>query len=241
VLEKYRNFLNEETAEEKRQAEILKAIQRSIYGQESGYGKIKTDRPNYAGAMGPMQIMPGTWNDMKKRGLIPKDFDIKNPEHNMSGGNALIADYYKRYAGDPAKVYAAYYGGTGAINKDGTINTHWRDRKNPKAPSVGDYIAQASAKAGFTDVPVVSAKPSATTATISQEPKPATTAPAVAATTVEPVSTSTTPPVATQAPKPEFKDVFNYDAYSKAAERGDDISNLAKFMKPGTATQFGIY
>jgi hypothetical protein len=126
--------------------EKLKAIQRSIYGQESGYGRAKTDKPNYAGARGPMQIMPATWQDMKNRGLIPKDYDIKNPEHNQAGGNALIADYYTRYSGDPAKIYAAYYAGPGAINKDGTINTQWRDKKNPKAPSVGEYIAQASSK-----------------------------------------------------------------------------------------------
>jgi hypothetical protein len=126
--------------------EKLRAIQRSIYGQESGYGRAKTDKPNYAGARGPMQIMPATWRDMKNRGLIPKDYDIKNPEHNQAGGNALIADYYTRYGGDPAKIYAAYYAGPGAINKDGTINTHWRDKKNPKAPSVGEYIAQASSK-----------------------------------------------------------------------------------------------
>lgn len=131
------------------QLDPLTALQRGIYGQESGYGKAKTDRPNYAGATGPMQIMPATFDWMKKKKIIPKDFDIKNPDHNKQAGNALIAHYYQRYQGDTAKVAAAYYAGPGAINKDGTINTHWRDKKNPKAPTVGEYINQTLAKANL--------------------------------------------------------------------------------------------
>jgi len=127
----------------------LAAIQRGIFGQESGYGKAKTNKPNYAGAVGQMQIMPGTFDWIKKLKLIPQDYDINNPKHNREAGNALIAHYYKKYQGDPAKVAAAYYGGPGAINKDGTINTHWRDRKNSKAPTVGQYIDQTLAKANL--------------------------------------------------------------------------------------------
>jgi hypothetical protein len=134
---------------EKEKEDPLAAIQRGIYGQESGSGKAKTDRPNYAGAMGPMQIMPGTFDWIKTLKLIPQDYDIKNPKHNKEAGNALIAHYYKKYNGDTAKVAAAYYGGPGAINKDGTINTQWRDKKNPKAPTVGQYIDQTLAKANL--------------------------------------------------------------------------------------------
>ena len=137
----------EKSKEEKE--DPLAAIQRGIYGQESGYGKAKTDRPNYAGATGPMQIMPGTFDWLKSLKLIPQDYDIRNPKHNKEAGNALIAHYYKKYQGDPAKVAAAYYGGPGAINKDGTINTHWKDKKNPKAPTVGEYINQTLAKANL--------------------------------------------------------------------------------------------
>lgn len=133
----------------KEKEDPLTALQRGIYGQESGSGKVKTDKPNYAGARGPMQIMPGTFDWMKKLKLIPQDYDIKNPKHNKEAGDALIAHYYKKYQGDPAKVAAAYYAGPGAINKDGTINTHWRDKKNPKAPTVGQYINQTLAKANL--------------------------------------------------------------------------------------------
>jgi hypothetical protein len=120
----------------------LKSIQKSVYGQESGSGTADTSKPNYAGAIGPMQIQPKTFDWLKQLGKIPKDFDIKNPEHNKAGGDALLGYYHDKYKGDPKKVSAAYYGGPGAVNKDGSINTHWRDRKNPKAPTVGQYIQQ---------------------------------------------------------------------------------------------------
>jgi hypothetical protein len=152
-----------EAADTKLDPAVLAAIQRGIYGNESGYGKAKTDKPNYAGARGPMQIIPGTFDWMKKSGIIPKDYDIKNPEQNRAAGNALIAHYYNKYEGDPAKVFAAYYAGPGSINKDGTINTHWRDKKNPKAPNVGGYIDQGLAKAGLSNITYASAKPGTTT------------------------------------------------------------------------------
>ena len=137
------------TEADKEKQDPLTALQRGIYGQESGSGKAKTNRPNYAGARGPMQIMPGTFDWIKKLKLIPQDYDINNPKHNKEAGDALIAHYYKKYDGDSAKVAAAYYAGPGAINKDGTINTQWRDKKNPNAPTVGQYIDQTLAKASL--------------------------------------------------------------------------------------------
>jgi len=192
VLNKYYGFLNEETEKEKKERERLQAIQRGIYGQESGYGKAKTDKPNYAGAMGPMQITPGTFKWMKDSKIIPQDYDIKNPEHNKAAGNALIGHYYQKYQGDPAKVAAAYYAGPGAINKDGTINTHWRDRKNPKAPNVGQYIDSALGKSGIKDVTYTAAKPSAVVATTTTTPTPVKPRADVAAVTT-PTSTITMP------------------------------------------------
>lgn len=120
----------------------LKSIQKSVYGQESGSGTADTSKPNYAGAIGPMQILPKTFDWVKQLGKIPKDYDIKNPEHSKAAGDALLGYYHDKFKGDPKKVYAAYYAGPDAVNKDGSINTHWRDKKNPKAPTVGQYIQQ---------------------------------------------------------------------------------------------------
>ena len=138
---------------------VLAAIQQGIYGNESSYGKAKTDKPNYAGARGPMQILPGTFSDFQKIGVIPKDYDIKNPEQNREAGKAIIAHYYNKYQGDPAKVFAAYYAGAGSIRKDGTINAHWVDSKNPNAPNVGQYIEKGLARSGLSNYTYVPYKP----------------------------------------------------------------------------------
>jgi hypothetical protein len=135
----------------------LKTIQANVYGQESGSGSADTTKPNYAGAIGPMQIMPGTFDWLKQSGKIPQEYDIKNPEQNKAAGDALLSHYHDKYGGDPAKVYAAYYAGPGAVNKDGSINTHWRDLKNDKAPTVGQYIEQAMARSGGNKDSIVTA------------------------------------------------------------------------------------
>ena len=130
--------------------DAVSAVKRGIFNQESSSGKADTSKPNYAGAIGPMQIKQGTFDDLKKEGLIPQDYDINNPEHNKIAGNTLIDKYAKQYKNDPDKIAAAYYGGPGAINKDGTINLDWRDKLNPKAPTVGEYIQQVKQKSGLT-------------------------------------------------------------------------------------------
>jgi len=124
----------------------VKDVQNMVFGQESSFGKADTSKTNYAGATGPMQITMPTFEGLKKKGLIPKDYEINNPQHNKEAGNALIADAYNRYEGDVDKVLAEYYAGPKAINPNGTINTEMRDLKNPNAPTVGQYIPQAKSK-----------------------------------------------------------------------------------------------
>ena len=120
-------------------------VQNMIFGQESNFGQAKTDVPNYAGAIGPGQILPKTWAGLKQKGLIPTSYDINVPEHNIAGSKALVADAYNRYSGDADKVLAEYYAGPDVI-KNGEIQTNWKDLKNPKAPNVGQYIEQAKSK-----------------------------------------------------------------------------------------------
>jgi len=74
----------------------VKDVQNMVYGQESSFGKANTSTPNYAGAQGPMQVTGKTFEGLKKKGLIPKEYNISNPEHNIAAGNALIADAYSR-------------------------------------------------------------------------------------------------------------------------------------------------
>ena len=120
--------------------QMASAVGNAIFQQESNGGKADTSFVNSSNVTGPMQIMESTFNGMKKDGLIPADYDWKNPAHNKDAGFKLVASYAQKYNNDPAKIAAAYYGGPGAVNADGSINRDWRDKKNPKAPTVGEYV-----------------------------------------------------------------------------------------------------
>jgi len=137
--------------EQPKQKYSVKDVQNMVYGQESSYGKADTSKPNYAGAQGPMQVTGKTFEGLKQKGLIPKEYNISNPEHNIAAGNALIADAYSRHEGDVDKVLAEYYAGPKAISKTGEISTSMKDLKNPNAPNVGQYIEQAKSKLQPTD------------------------------------------------------------------------------------------
>jgi len=144
-MDDFASFITGGSAPSKKPQYSLPDVQNMIYGQESDFGKAKTKDPNYAGAVGPYQIVPKTFEGAKKLGLIPADYDINNPKHNEEAGKALIADSYKRYGGDADKVMAEYYAGPDVI-KNGEIQTHWKDLKNAKAPTVGQYIEQAKTR-----------------------------------------------------------------------------------------------
>lgn len=141
----FTSFITGGSASSKKPQYSLEDVQNMVFGQESSFGKADTSKPNYAGAIGPGQILPKTWEGAKKQGLIPADYDINNPKHNLEGSKALVADAYKRYEGDADKVLAEYYAGPKVI-KDGEIQTNWKDLKNEKAPNVGQYIEQAKSK-----------------------------------------------------------------------------------------------
>jgi len=73
------------------------------------------------GALGCMQIMPGTARayDPALQGLSDaqvRDRLLNNDAYNMQLGAQIYADLYSRYDGDERLVFAAYNGGTGANN-----------------------------------------------------------------------------------------------------------------------------
>lgn len=118
------------------------AIANAIYGQESSGGKADTTKVNSQNVTGPMQMMESTFNGMKSKGLIPKDYDWKNPEQNKDAGFKWVEFLSQKYNGDPEKVAAAYYGGEGAVSADGTIKRHWKNNARPQDPTVGQYVDQ---------------------------------------------------------------------------------------------------
>lgn len=66
-----------------------------------------------AGAIGLMQLMPGT-----ARGL---GVDPKNPERNLEGGIKYLAQLADKYDGDYVKALAAYNAGSGRVDSYGGV------------------------------------------------------------------------------------------------------------------------
>jgi hypothetical protein len=121
----------------------LSQIQNSVFQTESSGGRADTSKPGVQGAIGPMQITQDTWNTNVARGVIPKNLDINNPRDNKLAGDKLLEHYYNKFGGDVDKTLAAYHGGEGAINSDGTINTN---RKDANGMTIGNYIAKNKAQ-----------------------------------------------------------------------------------------------
>jgi Transglycosylase SLT domain len=125
----------------------LEKIQQGILGVESSGGKADTSKPGIQGAIGPGQITPDTFKKAKDLNLIPKSYDINNPKQNTEASKALVGYYYNKYDGNIDKVAAAYQGGEGAINKDGSINL---TRKDANGVTIADYIKRVKDQAGIT-------------------------------------------------------------------------------------------
>jgi hypothetical protein len=125
----------------------LTAIQNAIAGQEWTGDKDKAPTSK-AGAVGPSQITPDTWTTYTNKGIIPKEFKIDNPDNNMEAGKLIIADLYKKHKGDVEKIAAEYYGGPGAIDKDGKIKKDVAPKAGIEGPNIGEYVDQVKNRIG---------------------------------------------------------------------------------------------
>ena len=143
----------------------------ALYGQESNFGQAKTDYVNEHGVTGPMQVQDVTWREMQRLNIIPKEWDHKNPEQNKEAGFRWADHLTRKHGGDLSRAAAEYYGGPKAVNSDGTINRDRRDLKNPKAPTVGEYVDQVLQRVGNQapgSVPQPTTRPTAATMGIPQ-------------------------------------------------------------------------
>lgn len=88
----------------------LAALTSAIWGIESDRRLNPPD--SSAGAIGPMQIMPGTGAEY---GASIRS--LRDPDTNLRVGAAILSDLYKRYDGDPQAIAVAYNAGPGRADK----------------------------------------------------------------------------------------------------------------------------
>ena len=82
------------------------AIVHSVARAESAY-QVNALSPK--GAIGVMQLMPGTAASLKA--------DPNDPEQNIEAGARYLRELLERYDGDSVKALAAYNAGPGAVDK----------------------------------------------------------------------------------------------------------------------------
>jgi len=91
--------------------DLPEAFIRAVITVESSY---KVRALSYKGAMGLMQLMPGTARDLG----VTKPYD---PYQNIMGGSRFLRRLADRFDGDMIKTISAYHAGGGATSrKDGT-------------------------------------------------------------------------------------------------------------------------
>lgn len=112
----------------------LAALAQSVYAQESSGGR--NTATSSAGAVGGMQILPGTFS-----GVADKGWDINNPVDNARAGVRYLRQMYEKGGNDPRLAAIGYYGGPGAIAAAQRGESR-SDPRNPSAPNTFQYADQ---------------------------------------------------------------------------------------------------
>ena len=83
----------------------------AVMAAESGF---RADAVSQKGAIGLMQLMPGTAKEMHVR-------DVWSPEQNIYGGARYLRILANKYEGDLVKTLAAYNAGPDAVDRAGGV------------------------------------------------------------------------------------------------------------------------
>lgn len=113
-------------------------VARSIYEQESGSGR--NTKTSNAGAVGGMQVRPGTFKEVADPG-----WNIKDPVDNARAGVRYLRKMHDKAGGDPVLTAAGYYGGPGGLEK-ARRGVSVSDPRNPNAPDTLQYAKQVAAR-----------------------------------------------------------------------------------------------
>ncbi len=119
----------------------LQRLQSAIYGQESGSGA--NTQTSVTGARGGMQIEPDTFKRYASAGE-----SIDNPVDNKAVGDRILADYWKKYNGDPARAAVAYFSGPGNVAPAGSPTPWKTDKADPTGKTVSSYVNDVLRKMG---------------------------------------------------------------------------------------------
>lgn len=112
---------------------------RATVGVESSNGT--NAKTSVDGAMGPGQVMPGTFKQFAKPGE-----DIQNPDHNLAVAARYIKFLGEKTGDDPRKMAVGYLSGAGNINTKGGDTPWIEDRKDGLGTTVSEYVARTQAK-----------------------------------------------------------------------------------------------
>lgn len=123
------------------------SVHGAIIGQESGGNpNVRTSTDN---AKGPGQILDSTFARYAKPGE-----SITNPADNLAVSKRIVADYYQKYDGDPARIAVAYFSGPGNVAPPGSPTPWKEDRKDGNGASTSGYVAGIMKRLGGAAGPV---------------------------------------------------------------------------------------
>jgi hypothetical protein len=111
---------------------------RGLFGQESGSGA--NNATSNRGAVGPMQIQPGTFKRNADEG-----WNIKNPAHSTQAAVREAIRQYDAAQGDTAIAAAGYYGGDVGRRK-AARGIPVKDPINPNNPNTMQYGEQVTSR-----------------------------------------------------------------------------------------------
>ena len=100
---------------------LAEELLHAVMAVESGF---RPGAISEKGAMGLMQLMPGTARDMYVR-------DVWSPEENIDGGARYLRTLANKYDGDLMKTLAAYNAGPEAVKRAGGV---------PSYPETQEYV-----------------------------------------------------------------------------------------------------